>query len=200
MRLARYITHPDVVIDPAVPVPRWPLSERGRARMRRLVNEPWVAELRHVFSSEEQKAIDGAEILAEASGAVHRVLAELHENDRSATGFLPPDEFWPTVDQFFANPEQSVRGWERAVDARDRVLRALRAGLEQAGSEPAAFVAHGGVGALLLGRLRDEPISRGHEQPGPPAGSPAGSGGGYYFTFDATSLRVTHGWRPIDSR
>ena len=33
MALVYFITHPDVTIDPAVPVPAWPLSPRGRARM-----------------------------------------------------------------------------------------------------------------------------------------------------------------------
>lgn len=28
-----FITHPNVLIDPTVPVPQWPLSERGLARM-----------------------------------------------------------------------------------------------------------------------------------------------------------------------
>ena len=32
MPIARYLSHPQVRIDPAVPVPRWSLSERGRAR------------------------------------------------------------------------------------------------------------------------------------------------------------------------
>ena len=27
-----FITHPEVVIDPKVPVPEWPLSEQGRTR------------------------------------------------------------------------------------------------------------------------------------------------------------------------
>ncbi len=31
-----FVTHPEVVIDPAVPVPRWPLSAKGRARMEAL--------------------------------------------------------------------------------------------------------------------------------------------------------------------
>lgn len=28
-----FVTHPDVVISKNLPAPRWPLSERGRARM-----------------------------------------------------------------------------------------------------------------------------------------------------------------------
>ena len=34
MSVVYFITHPDVLIDPAVPVPEWPLSPRGRARMQ----------------------------------------------------------------------------------------------------------------------------------------------------------------------
>ena len=30
-----FITHPEVVIDPARPVPEWPLNATGRARMER---------------------------------------------------------------------------------------------------------------------------------------------------------------------
>ena len=31
-----FITHPDVMIDPAVPVPDWPLNLRGRSRTQAL--------------------------------------------------------------------------------------------------------------------------------------------------------------------
>ena len=33
MRTIYFISHPDVVINPLVPITHWPLSERGRARM-----------------------------------------------------------------------------------------------------------------------------------------------------------------------
>ena len=33
MNTVYFITHPDVVIDPATPVAQWPLSQRGRMRM-----------------------------------------------------------------------------------------------------------------------------------------------------------------------
>ena len=37
-----FITHPDVVIDPGVPVPDWRLNERGRARMWGMIAYPWI--------------------------------------------------------------------------------------------------------------------------------------------------------------
>jgi len=49
----------------------------------------------------------------------------LGENDRSATGFLARDEFEATVNAFFAYPQDSIRGWEPAVDAQARIVRAI---------------------------------------------------------------------------
>ncbi len=197
MTRAWYVTHPDVLVDPDVPVPRWPLSERGRTRMARLLEAPWARTLQRVVSSGEQKAIDGAEILAGALGIPHHVRDDLGENDRSATGYLPPEEFWPVVEAFFARPEQSIRGWERAIDAQSRVAAAVQDELDR-NPVPTAFVAHGGVGCLLQCLLAGEPISRTREQPGPPPGAPHGSGGGYYFAFEAPAMRLVHGWEPID--
>src|SRR4051812_32782582 len=96
-----FITHPDVIIDPERPIERWPLSERGRERMRALLGQSWVRQLGCVLSSSEQKALDGAEIQSSALGVPHRIARELGEYDRSSTGLLPPAEFWPLVDEFY---------------------------------------------------------------------------------------------------
>jgi broad specificity phosphatase PhoE len=186
-----FITHPDVVIDPAIPVPRWPLSPVGMARMRRTLEQPWASELSRVFSSDEQKAQDGAQLLASALDIAHESDPELGENDRSATGYLAPEEFWPVVERFFGEPESSVRGWERAVDAQSRVVRAVRrAALACSPRETIAFVAHGAVGALLLCHLRDSPILRSAEQPG--------GGGGHYLSFNREAWTLDASWQRID--
>ncbi len=54
-----FISHPEVVIDPAVPVPRWHLAPEGIARMRRLAAEPGLDGLSAVWASDETKAIEG---------------------------------------------------------------------------------------------------------------------------------------------
>ena len=89
-----------VIIDPAKPIERWGLSPRGRERMHALLGQPWLRSVGLVLSSSEQKALDGAEILAPALGVPHRVVPELGEYDRSSTGLLPPAQFWPLVEQF----------------------------------------------------------------------------------------------------
>jgi len=185
-----YVSHPQVRIDPAVPGPRWSLSDVGRARMLAVAHRPWVRALAAVVSSDETKAIETAELLAAASGAPVSIREGMHENDRSATGFLPPPEFERVADAFFANPEISVRGWERAVDAQARVLREVHAALAEAPPGDVAFSGHGGVGTLLFCALSGTPIRRLHDQP---------PGGGNVLAFDRTSLAVLHPWRALEA-
>lgn len=78
-----YITHPQVRIDPNVPVPKWGLSDIGAARARKAAESSWARQLRRIVSSDETKAIETAEILAEASGVPVEVVHAMHENDRS---------------------------------------------------------------------------------------------------------------------
>ena len=186
-----FITHPDVVIDPSIPVPDWRLSDKGLARMRAVLAQPWIGGIGSVWCSAERKARDGAAILADAFGLSPRVLDSLGENDRSATGYLPGPEFQSVADAFFANPEISVRGWERAVDAQRRIITGVETVIA---ASPAtgdiAIVSHGGVGALLLCHLMRQAISRVADQPP--------NNGGNFFAFDRATRVVRHGWRPID--
>lgn len=183
--LCAFITHPEVVIDPSVRIQDWGLSPAGRARAKRLPN--LLTSLAHVVSSAERKALDTADIVGPAWGAGVSVDAELGEMDRSATGYLESSEFESTVDLFFASPYESARGWERAIDAQHRIERVVR---RQAGRKPdeaIAFIAHGGVGALLLASLTRMPITRGLDQPGM----------GSYFTFDAGTWQAHSSWQRI---
>lgn len=185
-----FITHPEVVVDAGVPVPRWHLAEAGIRRMRSFAAEHDLASLASVWASTETKAIEAAGLLAARFGLPVMVEPALHENDRSATGFLPPAEFQAVADAFFAAPETSVRGWERAVDAQARIALAVDRVLAAAAPGDIAIVAHGGVGTLLLCHYRNEPISRAFDQPHE----------GHYWRFDRTSRHVAHGWRTIAPR
>ena len=192
VQVAYFITHPDVLIDPGVPVPDWKLAPCGRARMVRASASSWMAGVRSIWCSAERKSRDAASILGEQLGLSVAGLVGLGENDRSATGYLPAAEFESVADRFFAQPEQSVRGWERAIDAQRRIVTAVDhvcAAAAGCGGD-LAIVSHGGVGTLLLCHLRGEAISRAHDQPR--------NNGGNYFAFDVGIRRVRHGWRAID--
>ena len=102
--VALFITHPEVVVDPHVPVTRWRLSDKGVARMRTFVASPVVERVGAVWASSETKAIEAAGLLAARLGLPVNVNPELGENDRTATGYLPPDEFEVVADAFFERP------------------------------------------------------------------------------------------------
>ena len=192
MRTLYLITHPNVVISRDVPVPRWPLSELGKQRMRAGLAQPWIRDLTSIYCSTEQKAIDGAEILAGHLGIGFEKIEDLGENDRSATGFLPPDEFERVADQFFGSPEISVRGWERAIDAQSRIVRAVeKIAKTDKTSGAVAVVSHGAVGTLLYCHLVGEPIDRRRDQPP--------NGGGNFYSFTLSPRAVHSWWRAIDT-
>jgi broad specificity phosphatase PhoE len=159
--------------------------------MNKLLAQPWMDSISSVYCSMEQKAIDGAEVLARHLTIGYEMIEELGEIDRSATGYLPKEEHATTAEAFFAHPEMSIRGWEKAVDAQRRIVRTVERVIGgDKGEGNIAIVSHGGVGTLYLCHLKGRPISWGERQPG-------GSGGNYYC-FEAQSKALRHGWKPID--
>lgn len=185
-----YLTHPQVKIDPAVAVPEWGLSELGRERTRATARQPWVRLLGRIISSNERKAIETATILAEAAGIPVETDEEMGENDRSATGFLPPEEFEKAADQFFARPAEGFEGWERAVDAQARISKAVFYILDRHDpAVPIAFVGHGGVGTLLKCLMTGMAITRSADQL---------PGGGNLFAFRLADRAVTCDWTPME--
>ncbi|WP_428699221.1 histidine phosphatase family protein [Stappia sp.] len=189
-----YLTHPQVEIDPAVPVPDWGLSEAGFRRARAGAVLPDFSRVRHVVSSAERKARQTAEILAGHLGLTIIVDELMHENDRSATGFLPPPEFESVADRFFASPDESVRGWETARAAQTRICGRVLAHLDRIpADETVLFVGHGGVGTLLKCHVGGLAIDRRHDQPP--------GGGGCFFAFPRAALADCNAggldWRSI---
>ncbi len=184
-----FITHPEVIVDPAVPVPRWGLSATGRARMAAFAGSEVAAGVTAVWSSGETKALEAAAILAGRLGLEPRIDEALHENDRSATGFLAPEDFERTADAFFARPHESVSGWERAADAQTRIVAAVERCLAASPAQgDVAVVAHGGVGTLALCHWLGGAIDRARDQPFQ----------GHYWTLE--DGRALHGWRSVAAR
>ena len=192
MAIAHFITHPNVVVDPGVPVPDWPLSELGKSRAAALCRSDRLGGVDEVYVSHERKALDTAEILKQRLGLPYTCATGLEENDRSATGYLPASEFEMVADAFFAHGSESIRGWERAVDAQDRIRKTVEELLAaRKGHGDVAIISHGAVGALLLCHLLDQPIDRKWDQPG--------AGGGNVFAFEIASRRLVHRWQSIDA-
>lgn len=190
--IVRYLSHPQVLIDPLKDVRRWGLSPTGHARVAALAsNLGALSRTRRVISSDETKALETAMPLAEVLGAPLEIRRLMHENDRSATGFLPPDEFERVADAFFATPSLSVRGWETADDAQRRIVAEVDACLEGEQSEDILMVGHGAVGTLLFCALSGIAIDRRYDQ-GP-------GGGGCWFQFDLHTRKPPSGWQEMEA-
>ncbi len=174
-----YLTHPEVTIDPETPVPDWGLSEIGRERAAIARSLSFAAQIGHVVSSAERKAIETAKIFADGLALPVTTLKPLHENDRSSTGFVLPEDFEELANKFFADPYVSVRGWERAIDAQMRIVAGVRAALSRIAAEtPVLFAGHGGVGTLLMCHLMNTGIDRMHDQ----------KRGGSWYRFEKDAL------------
>lgn len=191
MPLAYYISHPQVHIDPDKPVPNWSLSDVGAARLETVRRRDWVKSINFFISSDETKALETAQALIDGRKSVSLIVREdAHENDRSATGFVPPDRFEVLANQFFAKPDESVLGWEKARDAQTRIVAMVDATLREHGEKGnLGFTGHGGVGTLLLCALQGVPIARNYDQP---------AGGGNVFAFDTQTRLLLHEWKSIE--
>ncbi|WP_375451128.1 histidine phosphatase family protein [uncultured Devosia sp.] len=192
---ALYLTHPQVQIDPDVPVPQWGLSAIGRTRAEAFAARALIPAGAALFASAEHKAVELAAIIGQRIGSVARLDREMGENDRSATGFLPPERFEATADRFFAHPLESIEGWERAFDAQARIVAAVTRAM--AAAEPAplvVFCGHGAVGTLLKCYLGGWAIARSEDQSR--IGDP---GGGNGFAFDLEGRRLHCDWTPLEA-
>ncbi|MBM1175118.1 histidine phosphatase family protein [Microvirga arabica] len=186
-----FLTHPEVVIDPNQPITEWPLNPIGRARMERFVDLVADRNVKAVYASTERKARDGAAIVAERLGLPYGTHEDLGENDRSSTGFIAPPEFWDVVREFFGRPHDSIRGWERAVDAQTRIVKAVTRILrENPTSGDIVIVSHGAVGCLLTAHLQQVEIGR--------ESRPQHPGGGCFIVVDRDTFTLTQNWRAIE--
>lgn len=187
--IIRYLTHPQVHIDPDLPVPAWSLNTIGQYRARQLVRAGWLAKTTQIISSAEKKAIETAEPIAAALGLEIEIRDAMHENDRSSTGYLAAEEFERVASSFFSNPMTSIRGWERAIDAQARIVGEVQSVLARKTRGDVLFIGHGGVGTLLLCKILGATISRAFDQP---------PGGGNYFSFAKEGWRLLHDWRQLE--
>lgn len=184
-----FVTHAQVEIDPQRPIPDWALTQLGRSRHETFSRSPILAGVTSVYCSEERKARDGAAIHAAHLGLEPKIVTSLGENDRSATGYLPPPKFEAMANAFFATPDARVRGWESARAAQARILATVRtvAELDPAGGD-ILIVSHGAVGTLLRCACLGRPISRSEDQP---------EGGGCYFVIQLPGWTTEPTWRTI---
>ena len=194
MNYGIYISHPEVNIDRSVPVKQWGLSETGQMRAHRFAAGLIPHQFDCIYSSAEQKARDLAHIIGQKAESETIIRPNLGENDRSSTGFLEPEQFENHVKRFFAQPDQSVEGWETARDAQIRIVGEMEKILEaHNGQKPIIVCGHGGVGTLLKCHMGRRSIAQSEDQR-----VKAHKGGGNIFAFGLARRELLCDWTPME--
>ena len=149
------VKHSLPVVNPDVPAREWRLSDEGRVRSRMLGEELDRFDLDLVVSSTEPKAVETAEIAAEALDVPIEIVEGLHEHERGNVGFLEKERFERSVERFFCRPADLVFGEETADEAHDRFSKAVNGLSNRFRCENIAIVTHGTVLSLFVSRVSD---------------------------------------------
>ena len=145
------VRHSAVQIDTAVPSHQWPLSADGRSRCHDLAPKLKPYAPARFVTSEEPKAIETGQILADTLAVPAMSASGLQEHDRHGTPYFESREAFETaVATFFARPDELVFGQETAVQARMRFEAAVQQELSSHPQETLAIVSHGTVMTLFI--------------------------------------------------
>lgn len=151
------VKHSVPEIDRDRPANTWTLSDEGRLRAHRLVEELKSFGTELIFSSEQPKAKETAEIIAGGLKLETQIIPGLHEHDRSNVPYLSQEAFQNSIRDFFREPDQLVFGNETANQAYARFYQALHSILNENRNKSIVVVTHGTVIALFVSRLTGSP-------------------------------------------
>jgi broad specificity phosphatase PhoE len=148
---------PDVV--PGVSSEQWRLSDRGRASCAALAEALRAHAPDVIVASEESKARETAELVAQPLGVPWKTAPGLHEHDRRGVPHMRSGEFISHVELMLRKRDQRVLGNESADEALRRFRGAVRDLLGQHPDETVAVVSHGTVIALYVAEHTEDHTS-----------------------------------------
>ncbi len=142
------VRHSRPDIEPGRPASAWRLNDVGRRRAELLAARLRDVSPAVVWSSREPKAVETAEIVAEAFGVPVRTADGLEEHHRDGVPYFPTrEEFGAAVGRLFERPGERVLGTETAEQALGRFTAAIDAIIET-GEADNIVVTHGTVMSL----------------------------------------------------
>lgn len=138
-------------IDTAVPSHQWQLSANGRSLAQKLAPQIATYNPSRIITSQEHKALETGQIIADALSIPWQTAPNLHEHERSEVQYFEKkEEFVTAVTRLFAHPDALVFGAETANQARERFDTAVHNLIAQFPTDTLAIVTHGTVLTLFL--------------------------------------------------
>lgn len=145
---------PTIVED--LPASRWVLSESGKRQCEDLHSRLAKYRPAIIYTSEEPKAVQTAEIIASRLNVPFSPRHGLQENDRTGLPFFHDEaELQTRMEAFFQRSSERVIGEESADEAHSRFVGAIHDALASTRARPTVAVTHGAVISLLVARAND---------------------------------------------
>jgi broad specificity phosphatase PhoE len=160
MRRLILARHAAPIKQPTVPAHEWPLSPAGQADAERLAEllAPYAPAT--MIASDEPKAQQTAQPLADRLGIPVEIMPGLHEHERRTVDYLDDEAFQATMARFFAEPDTLVFGEETAHQALARFTAAVEDALARYPVGDIALFTHGTVMSLFVAAHSDhEPMA-----------------------------------------
>ena len=147
------VRHSIPKINPDIPSFQWHLSDEGRKLCFQLAENLKVYTVKVIFTSPENKAQETAKILASQLGNVPvNVHDGLREHDRRNVSWVE-DSFDELMRMFYKHPAEKVFGLETALQAAERIEKAIEDCWKQEVGYDKLIVSHGTVMSLYVSRV-----------------------------------------------
>jgi broad specificity phosphatase PhoE len=140
---------PEMVLG--VPASQWSLSNEGRRRCKSLVDRLREHGPAVIVASQEPKAVETGQIVADLLGLPFDTAEGLHEHERGPVESLGSREaFQALVARVLERPGELIFGQETGDEARERFATALARVLARHPHGDLAVVTHGTVMTLFI--------------------------------------------------
>jgi broad specificity phosphatase PhoE len=138
--------------EPGISAHGWQLTTEGIARCRVLADRlrPYAPAV--IISSEEPKAIQTGQAVADAMNVPFETEPALHEHRRENVPYGTQAAFEANVKTLLTHPDQLIFGEETGSAACDRFQAAIEAVVARHSGKTLAAVTHGTVMSLFLAR------------------------------------------------
>ena len=146
------VKHASPFVMPGTPPQRWRLSDQGRESCIPLAEALRAYGPAVIVSSDEPKAQETAQLVAEHLKLASQTAEGLHEHDRSNVPHMRSGEFISHMELFFRRPRELVLGRETAEQATQRFEAGVEEVLKTHPSGNVTIVSHGTVIALFIAR------------------------------------------------
>lgn len=147
------IRHSESKLDPNLPPHQWGLTAFGRRLCVPLAAKLKMYQPGIVVTSDEPKALETGEILAESLGLPCRSAPGLHEHRREVGKIVDREIFLSRLANLFASPKEVIFGLESANQALNRFSEAIQAVMDSCPERSVAIVSHGTVMSLYYGAV-----------------------------------------------